>query len=59
MTEMAVDTAVLTERVRKPTRSFDGAVRLSGAAVATAFAVGTAVAVPLLGYALVQRRRDR
>lgn len=27
--------------------------------VATAFAVGTAVAVPLLGYALVHRRRDR
>jgi O-antigen/teichoic acid export membrane protein len=27
--------------------------------VSTAFAVGTAVAVPLLGYALVQRRGDR
>ena len=27
--------------------------------VSTAFAVGTAVAVPLLGYALVQRGRDR
>jgi O-antigen/teichoic acid export membrane protein len=27
--------------------------------VSTAFAVGTAVAVPLLGYALVHRRRDR